>query len=299
MSFHHAAPLDPVVSATIADAARSADARYADDKDHYRVLYVDNVRQRHTQRVVLDRPVLVMVLQGQKLLHLDGGTSLVEPGGTLVGAARDEVTLTHIPVDGVYACVVVLFPNRLLEQFSRGCDIPTLPFAGVSHPAVHDALAHLLVALSEPTWPRDVVDVRLQAVLQTLWTVSARVVSSDASARDWARHDVTTGIRSLVRARPGDRWTTAALSRALATSPATLKRKVQAADTTVDQVIWQERSIVAQALLDDVSMSIEQVAHAVGYASASKFSMRFRAEEGLTPSSWRARRPASPQPELS
>ena len=89
------------------------------------------------------------------------------------------------------------------------------------------------------------------------------------------------------------------LSHALATSPATLKRRLHEAQHSVDELVWFERCFLARLLLDDCSLSVEEVAAQVGYASASKFSMRFRAEVGQTPTQWRATRPQQPTLEFS
>ena len=100
------------------DAALRVQARQNDDSSGFHLTYVSGLKERHHQVVHLDRPVLVLVMQGNKLLHFDNNTHAIEPGGALMGAPRTDVSVTHVPVEGQYECCVLLFPAHLLSRFA-------------------------------------------------------------------------------------------------------------------------------------------------------------------------------------
>jgi AraC family transcriptional regulator len=53
--------------------------------------------------------------------------------------------------------------------------------------------------------------------------------------------------------------------------------------------VIQERVARARRLLDETEMTITDVAHAIGFGSASRFALWFRRAEGVTPSTYRLR----------
>lgn len=65
-------------------------------------------------------------------------------------------------------------------------------------------------------------------------------------------------------------------------SPATLKRKLAAEETTFRQVLTNVRMVYALSLMQQ-SRSLLNVALACGYQSESRFSSRFKEIFGLTP----------------
>jgi AraC-like DNA-binding protein len=58
--------------------------------------------------------------------------------------------------------------------------------------------------------------------------------------------------------------------------------------STLTQHVQLRRMNLAESLLQQPSLSVEQVARAVGYTCTSRFSELFRREIGLLPSEYRA-----------
>jgi AraC-like DNA-binding protein len=67
----------------------------------------------------------------------------------------------------------------------------------------------------------------------------------------------------------------------------TLNRRLKAQDATFQLVLDQVRFEVAQQLLADTQVAIDDVAAALGYASVSPFMRSFRRWSGTTPGRWR------------
>ena len=79
------------------------------------------------------------------------------------------------------------------------------------------------------------------------------------------------------------------LARAACMSPTKFKECFKAVTgSTLTQYVQGRRISQAELLLRQPDLSIEQVARAVGYACASRFSELFRRETGLLPSEYRA-----------
>jgi AraC-like DNA-binding protein len=85
------------------------------------------------------------------------------------------------------------------------------------------------------------------------------------------------------------------VARALAMSPATLRRRLAAEGTTHTEILDQLRRELAKAYLVDPSLSTQEVAFLLGYAHAKAFYEAFRRWTGTTPADYRARslRPSS------
>ncbi|MEM6926027.1 MAG: helix-turn-helix domain-containing protein [Myxococcota bacterium] len=85
------------------------------------------------------------------------------------------------------------------------------------------------------------------------------------------------------------------LSRQAATSPRTLARRFRAQlDQTPAQWVTLARVRRAQALLEETTLSIEQIAESVGFGSSATFRDRFRRIAGTSPSAWRSAFRAAP-----
>ncbi len=68
-------------------------------------------------------------------------------------------------------------------------------------------------------------------------------------------------------------------------SPRTLKRKLASAGTSFSQLLDEMRRVRAEALLQDRSLGLEDIAARLGYANAANFSRAFRRWTGRTPRS--------------
>ena len=90
-------------------------------------------------------------------------------------------------------------------------------------------------------------------------------------------------VRALAAADLARDWLAADLARQLGLAEATLRRHLAAEGTSLTALLTDLRMNRALGLLQASALSVQQIAHAVGYASASRFALRFRARFGLPP----------------
>ena len=76
-------------------------------------------------------------------------------------------------------------------------------------------------------------------------------------------------------------------ARELGMSPATLKRRFHAMNTSYSKILAQRRSQHAIRLLESSDISIREIAESLGYTAVSNFSRAFAREQGVSPSQWR------------
>ena len=101
-------------------------------------------------------------------------------------------------------------------------------------------------------------------------------------------HGSLQSLQEWIARNLGNRLSIAALARRHATSVRTLHRRfMEQTGVTPAQWILQRRVRRAQELLETTSISIEAVAHAVGFPAASTFRERFRAIVGTNPLNYR------------
>ena len=94
-------------------------------------------------------------------------------------------------------------------------------------------------------------------------------------------------VHQLVRASRGPMPSLDEVARRLRLSPRTLRRRLAEADTTFGTLVAEVRELLARELLSDTSLTIEQVAHELGYAETSSFTRAFTRWTGHPPSALR------------
>jgi AraC family transcriptional activator FtrA len=95
-------------------------------------------------------------------------------------------------------------------------------------------------------------------------------------------------LRALVRADLTRPWTLAALARAANSTPRTLQRRfTEEAAMTPSQWLRVERLAAARELLENSELTIEQIAHRVGFGGADLLRKHFGAQLTISPSRYR------------
>jgi AraC-like DNA-binding protein len=97
-------------------------------------------------------------------------------------------------------------------------------------------------------------------------------------------------VRELIGTDCARDWPAEEIASTLGMSEATLRRRLREHGQSLTEAIGDARMARALGILHTSSLSIDRVALEVGYASPSKFAMRFKARFGLSPSEIRIRR---------
>jgi len=125
-----------------------------------------------------------------------------------------------------------------------------------------------------------------------------------ADVETWAAYEAASteareddGLRArleaIVRAT-STRPTLEEIARAVALSPRSLQRRLQAMGTTVPREITRVRVAQAQTLLSTSSTPITEIAYTLGFATPEHFATSFRETTGESPTAYRARSGATP-----
>lgn len=233
------------------------------------------VRLRQTVRalfrsVVGEQALILRVDRGHKVIRggiaveAEEGTLVLIPAGLMLDVENHPAADEPYRATGLLVGPGVSAPRgagsrwqtrdpRALAAFDRALDLARRPAVPV---AIRDhAVAEVLLWL-------DTLGIRLPPVAAD--TVAARVrgLAAGALARD---------------------WTAAEVARTLAMSPATLRRRLAEEGTGLAEILTELRMNRALGLLQATDLPVGVIAAEVGYASASRFAVRFRARFGLPP----------------
>jgi AraC-like DNA-binding protein len=128
--------------------------------------------------------------------------------------------------------------------------------------------------------PDSIARHRLGEVLIWMATLGARF-----------RLDEPSSIHAIVRehllSAPDYPWKAQDVAKRLATSEATLRRRLAAEGASLSELIADVRMSFGMQLLQSTDLPIASIALDVGYESASRFAMRFRKRFGFSPSAIR------------
>ncbi len=126
---------------------------------------------------------------------------------------------------------------------------------------------------------------RPQADINTMRTMleqCEQLLSSPASTEG-----LLTRIRDIILATPGDFPSLDKTAARLSVSSRTLRRELQKLGTSYQAILDDTRKKLAVDYLSTTTLSVEQIAHAMGYSDTSTFARAFRKWTGKAPSRFR------------
>lgn len=240
-----------------------------------------------TRRVVTQLPTLILVEEGRKRIRWSGGESVAQPGEALSVDAGEVVDISNTPGrSGSYRALWICWsPELITEHVSarRRARSPVTRHAALGGEfvaAFHRAFDSLSNTASLPA---SIATHRLEEVLVWLRERGFQFPQPDAAS-------LVQQVRRLLGTDPSAEWSMEDVARETATSIATLRRKLAAEGTQFRELLHDVRMSHALALLQNTDEPVLQVALATGYASASRFTARFRARFGYLPTDIRGQR---------
>lgn len=247
-------------------------------------------------RIVNDRPALILLRHGSKMLQSAGGLWSIRGGAAIAIAGGQTFDVTNRLSDrGLYEARWLIWDPAVIEGFERGAAALTPPLAGA---AVLDrldadfisAFDRAIAAITDARHiPADVAAHRMAEML--LWLAHRGIRFS-------AGEDLTLAmkLRRLFETDLAASWTAAIVAKRLAMSEATLRRRLAAEGTTLGDLLTDARMSSAMVLLQSTDYAVNRIALEVGYESASRFAIRFRERFGFPPTAIRghARHEAAP-----
>ncbi|WP_394840763.1 AraC family transcriptional regulator [Pendulispora brunnea] len=233
-----------------------------------------------SRRIVVDQATLILVEEGRKRIRWSGGQCVAGAGEALSLHAGEVVDISNTPgPSGTYRALWICWCSELLAASSAPRRRPS---PGV---ALHAALGEPFRAsfyrafdgLSDADGlPASIATHRLYEVL--LWLGERGFHFPLPAPASLAQQ-----VRRLLSADPSAAWSMERVAHETATSIPTLRRRLAAEGMAFRDLVQDVRMSHALSLLQNTDVPVLHVALAAGYASASRFSARFRARFGYLP----------------
>ncbi|MCJ8052710.1 helix-turn-helix domain-containing protein [Shinella curvata] len=246
--------------------------------------------------ITINRPVLILVEGGTKILRR-GDEEWIVPAGGCIALAQGEVfdVINASDGTGLYEARWIAFEPDTVAAFSnqpgKGAPFERAFIIHRPHQGFHHAFADCTQAIVEPgSIPDEIARHRLGELLLWLDLAGGRFAAPRPAS-------FSARVRDLFSANPQADWASAHLCDTLGVSEATLRRKLAAEDWSFQTLLIDVRMSTAMQLLQSTDLSILRIAEAIGYESQSRFAARFRARFGFAPSAIRGH--IRPGPEIS
>lgn len=243
---------------------------------------VSSLKEQHILNAPVIKPLLIFVLAGIKRLGKRG--EIVCPGGTFLFLSNaPNIDMRNVP-DGEYFAVLVEFDHRDFDQFRSWASggNPT-HFQGDIDRPLEMALRQFIEFPSYA--PPALWSTRKQELLKLLYVMGYEQVGTlvEPPSVSHRLHDI---VIQDVQAN----WTLSLLADRLAISEPTLRRKLKAEGVGVKTIVSRAKLGYGLHLVQTTLEPIGRIAEHCGYGSQSRFTDRFKALFGVTPTELRKTR---------
>jgi AraC-like DNA-binding protein len=238
-----------------------------------------SIKEQHLLNVPIVKPLFIAVLDGDKKLGKEG--EIVCCAGNFVFLSDSPaINMRNIPKEKEYFALLIEFeyedfigigPHTVSEQsFSTGEISITL-----------DKYLQQFVEWSLFS-PQAMWSLRRKEILQLLYHLGHRDILSMA-----VPHKLGQKIHAILSEQPSVDVSLTVICQQVAMSESTLRRKLIAEGTTIQEIKDQVKLGLGLHLLQTTRYSIVYIAEQCGYQSQSRFTSRFKGRFGLTPSALR------------
>lgn len=244
-------------------------------------------RQQRVRQVPFRRTTLIRVLCGCKEVWFQQALQRFGPGQLLLVPAGATLDLGNSPDgSGSYRALILQLAPELLQRLAQAYPelmqsvvhaAPRLQIGGTASLQLDQALHSLLT-------PQGSAATRLHAALGVLLALVEDGFGQQLLGREGS---IADRVHDLVELQPDHDWTAAELAQRLAISVATLHRQLRSAGQPFADIVQEVRLSHGLHLVLTTTRPIAEIAAACGYASASRFSIRFRHRFGSAPSELR------------
>lgn len=245
-------------------------------------------------RVHVAQNALISVERGIKTVRPAHGAPVqAHPGDMLIVAGNQTVDFINAVPDGEqYEARWLVFDDALLNDAGYRSKAAlqdasgAVPLRAIKVPRAHEQFARAVTSAAAALDPDLHVPgpIACQRMLETLyWLLEQGIILYPGSTSQ----AVSARVRAMVGAHPDRAWTGADFSSALAISEATLRRRLAGEGTSLTMLLGDVRMATALTLLQATNRPVADIALAVGYASPSRFAVRFRQRFDFSPSAVR------------
>lgn len=239
-------------------------------------------------RIAIDRPALVLLRHGTKILESARGQWTIRSGEAIVVAGGQTLDVTNRLSDrGLYEARWLVWDPAVVARFAQtmagGAPLTGAAVLGKPDAQFTAAIDRALEAIWDVQSIPD--DVAAHRVTESLLWLSRRGIHIPAA--DEQQLTLAMRLRRLVEPSLAEPWTSATAAKQLGLSEATLRRRLAAEGTTFGDLLTDARMSFAMLLLQSTDYAVNRIALEVGYESASRFAIRFRERFGFPPTAIR------------
>jgi AraC-like DNA-binding protein len=231
------------------------------------------------------------VRQGEKLLQWDDRQMRAGPQHLILMPAGRELGISNFPgLHGHYIADVVTFPGSTLRNFSTRYGQQIMS----RHRALKTDLCVPLDRHTAQAWDQLLAAINADApdALRTHYGEAVLLslgLGGLAGPLLMDRNDpLGERVQQLIMSSPQRDWTVADVAQHLNLGESTLRRQLANEGSSFRNILENVRLATALQWLQTTSRPIGEIAGASGYASASRFAVRFRSHYGLSPRELRA-----------
>ncbi|RJG47532.1 helix-turn-helix transcriptional regulator [Motilimonas pumila] len=250
--------------------------------------YVRCDKQQRIRNLQTSRSFLTVLVQGKKRVNLSQGEVMVNAGDIIVVPEHVDFTITNIPTADAFYALILFFTDSQLQQaqkmFGQLIQQNWQPEAAL-HPfqpteEVLTAILHLLDA-DLKHMPEALLDHRYAEILLALLISGQGQALFHQPQSRWRDK-----VIKQVSLDPAFNWSLNEVALRMATSEATLRRKLKMEGSSFRAILTEARLGHGLYLLQSglERRSISDVSERCGYQSLSTFSARFKQRYGMLPS---------------
>ncbi len=243
---------------------------------------VASLKEQHILNTPVIKPLLIFVLAGVK--QLGKGGEIVCPGGTFLFLSNaPNIDMRNVP-DGEYFALLVEFDYSDFDPFRNwSSGGKSGHFQGVIDQTLQGALRQFI---EFPGYaPPALWSARKQGLLRLLYLLGYEEVGAIVE-----RPGLSHRLHDFVIEDVQGNWTMSRFAGKLAISEPTLRRKLKAEGVGIKTIVNRAKLGYGLHLVQTSLEPIGRIAERCGYGSQSRFTDRFKALFGLTPTELRKTR---------
>lgn len=240
------------------------------------------VHEQQLLNVPISQPILIFVLGGCKSLQVTEPVTC-KTGEFIFLGSSPNIHMRNIPDGQQYFALLIEFESGDFEVLPPAPKAPVEFASGTIDHTLIQALRQFI------EWaqfaPQTLWGSRRRELLQLLFHLGHTDIARLAGEKT-----VSQQVHKLIIDNLSEDQAAHSIAGALAMSESTLRRKLSAENTSLQQLKDQARLGNGLHLLQTTDWPIIQIAEHCGYQSQSRFSSRFKQRFGLTPSALRQTR---------
>lgn len=249
----------------------------------------------------LRQHMISLIIEGEKIIYVDGQPIHVEPDHILLLAAGNYLYTERFPGSGQLKSILIFFDDAVLQSLNppdsadQSAEEPSSPKASLVLFPKDDYLKAYINSLQALLTPEGHLPLYMQSLKlsELLLYLRGKYPRLFASFQSIAfRQPAERRIRQIVQDNLMNNLSISELAFLCAMSPATFKRKFAALYHTSPQKWMQKRRLqVAADWLSRKKARPADIYLAIGYESHSSFSQAFKAYFGVVPSAYTGQQP--------